>query len=141
MSVKVSAELRAHRPHREPVVAVIGIHIPFTGIEVQFPSVRRRVERPTPVVTVAATVVERTAIDVACGNRLSADLITRWNLFEAMMQHALFSVSLSRRRPTTFEFTLNHLSAVLIVYNNRWMSFCISSKNSITSIGVCSAIT
>ena len=72
----VNSELTTNGPHTEPVVAVIGIDIPFTRIEVQFPSVRRRVERPTPVVTVAATVVERTAIDVACGNRLPADLIT-----------------------------------------------------------------
>ena len=72
----VSAELTAHGPHTEPVVAVIGVDITFTGIEVQFPSARRRVERPAPVVTVAATIVERTAIDVACGNRLPADLIT-----------------------------------------------------------------
>ena len=43
MSVKVSAELRAHRPHREPVVAVIGIDIPTTGIEIQSPSVRGRI--------------------------------------------------------------------------------------------------
>ena len=79
MSVKVSAELRAHRPHREPVVAVIGIDIPTTGIEIQPPSVRGRTARTTPIASVAATTAEQTATHVACGNRLSADLITLWN--------------------------------------------------------------
>ena len=79
MSVKVSAELRPHRAHGEAVVAVIGIDITTTGIKVQFPSVHRRTVRTTPIVTVAATIVERTAIHVASGNRLSADLITLWN--------------------------------------------------------------
>ena len=78
----VSAELSPNRANTEPVVAVIGIDIPFTRIEVQSPSVRGRIERAAPVVTVAATVVERTAIHVACGARLPADLIVPCNLRE-----------------------------------------------------------
>ena len=36
----VNSELTTHGPHTEPVVAVIGVDITYTGMEAQPPSVR-----------------------------------------------------------------------------------------------------
>jgi hypothetical protein len=47
----------------EPIVVVLGIHA--TTVEVQVPTIRGRVERRRPVVTVRAAVVPRRAIAVA----------------------------------------------------------------------------
>ena len=84
-----SAGLSTHRPNREPVVAVVGVNVVTARVHVESPRVRGRIAAAGPVVPVAATVVERTAIHVACGARLPADLIAPCNLREKTRDNPL----------------------------------------------------
>ena len=54
---------RASRKAVEPIVVVL--RVDTTRVEIQFPAIRLRVKRGSPVVAVAATVVPRRAVAVA----------------------------------------------------------------------------
>ena len=143
--------LLANWTNTKPIVPIVVVPVHVAGIEVHVPRVVRvvRVERTRPVVAVAACVVERTVVAVACcrkqrGNARRAVLRQWYDSFQGKGNAPCKPITPSLCYPcqvfcygaglTTYEFTLYDIVTLS-------ESCClISDKNAIASIGECCSI-